>query len=200
MEKIFGIGWAKTGTTTLGKCFSILGFKHQSARLDLVKEIAKNDLSKIIKLAEDKDAFEDWPWLILYKELDKAFPESRFILTERDPLKWIKSYKNMLKNQGKASDELNEIRRVLYGLPFPHVSEKQLIKRYKNHNEEVKKYFEDRPNSLLVVNWGNGDGWNKLCEFLGKTIPDEPFPHANRGKYTGSPVKRIISKIVNLIK
>ena len=26
MTKVFGVGWAKTGTTTLGKCFGILGY------------------------------------------------------------------------------------------------------------------------------------------------------------------------------
>jgi len=29
-NKIFSIGWAKTGTTTLANCFEILGFDHQS--------------------------------------------------------------------------------------------------------------------------------------------------------------------------
>lgn len=30
------------------------------------------------------------------------------------------------------------------------------------------------------------DGWEPLCRFLGKEVPDEPFPHANA---TGSPYK-----------
>ena len=25
------------------------------------------------------------------------------------------------------------------------------------------------------------DGWKPLCEFLGKPIPDQPFPHKNKG-------------------
>jgi len=24
-----------------------------------------------------------------------------------------------------------------------------------------------------------GDGWEPLCEFLGKTVPAEPYPHVN---------------------
>ena len=39
MSKVFGVGWAKTGTTTLGECFKILGFDHQSQNLELVKDI-----------------------------------------------------------------------------------------------------------------------------------------------------------------
>ncbi|WP_201220776.1 sulfotransferase family protein [Halochromatium roseum] len=184
MSKIFGIGWAKTGTTTLGKCFQILGFDHQSQNLELVKDVGKGDLSRIIALAENKDTFEDWPWIIVYKQLDEAFPGSQFVLTKRKSEKWIRSYKNMLNKQSDASEEVNEIRRTLYGLPFPNVSESQLIERYEKHNSEVERYFHNRPGDLLVVDWEEGSGWNELCNFLGKDIPSDPFPHANKGAYS----------------
>jgi len=183
MNKIFGIGWAKTGTTTLGHCFRILGFNHQGQRLDLVQDIAKGNLSRILSLAREKETFEDWPWIILYQQLDQAFPNSRFILTQRDSEKWIRSYENMLRIQGNATKVLNEIRCTLYDLPFPYVSQEQLIERYEKHNREVTAYFKNRPQSLLVVNWENGDGWKELCEFLHKDIPNLPFPHANKGSY-----------------
>ncbi|MGD1949872.1 MAG: sulfotransferase family protein [Leptolyngbyaceae cyanobacterium] len=183
MTKIFGIGWAKTGTTTLGSCFKVLGFNHQSQNLDLATDIGKGNLSHILELVKTKETFEDWPWILLYKEFDKTFSDSRFILTKRQPEKWIRSYKNMLANQGDASEELNKIRRILYGLPFPGVSESQLIDRYNQHNADVENYFRDRPQDLLTVNWEEGDGWEKLCGFLGKDVPNEPLPHANKGKY-----------------
>ena len=194
MTKIFGIGWAKTGTTTLGECFKILGFNHQSKDFELVKDVGKGHLSRIMALAEKKDTFEDWPWIILYKELDNAFPDSRFVLTKRKPEKWIRSYKNMLVRQGDASEELNEIRRILYGLPFPHVSESQLIERYVKHNTEVESYFRDRSKDLLIVDWEEVSGWKALCEFVEKDIPSEPFPHANKGK---DKAKSTYSKKIN---
>jgi len=183
MSKIFGIGWAKTGTTTLGKCFETLGFVHQSQRLDLVKDLAKGDLSRIMALAKEKETFEDWPWIIVYQELDKAFPGSRFVLTQRDTANWLRSYENMLRRQGEASEELNEIRRTLYGLPLPHVTEAQLIERYEKHNQDVSAYFRGRPAALLVVDWERGHGWKELCGFLNRDILTVPFPHANRGDY-----------------
>ncbi|MBE9078318.1 hypothetical protein IQ241_13620 [Romeria aff. gracilis LEGE 07310] len=197
MSKVFGIGWAKTGTSTLGKCFEILGFDHQSQNLGLAKDLAKPDLSRIMALAQEKETFEDWPWIILYKELDQAFPGSRFILTQREPDQWIRSYKNMLANQGGESEELNEIRRILYGLPFPQVSREAMIQRYRRHNDEVTDYFRDRSDSLLVVNWGKGDGWKELCEFLDKPIPAQPFPHTNKGKYYR---KTISSRVQNKLR
>lgn len=183
-SKIFGIGWAKTGTTTLRRCFEVLGYEHQSQRLDLVHDIEEGDLSRIRGVAEKNESFEDWPWIILFRELDAMFPESKFILTTRSQERWVRSYTNMLSTQGEASDELNEIRRILYGLPFPNVTEEQLLQRYRRHNHKVKEYFSNRPDDLLVVNWEEGDRWEKLCRFLEAGIPDEPFPHANRGRYT----------------
>ncbi len=190
MEKVFGVGWAKTGTTSLGTCFEILGYNHQTQRLDLTKHLGNNDLAPIMKVANKKDTFEDWPWLLLYKEFDKQFPESKFILTKRAPEKWVKSYKNMLEGQGSATEELNEIRRILYGLPFPEVSEEQLIKRYTQHNDDVIHYFKDRPEDLLIVDWSEGDGWKEICDFLGKKVPNIVFPHSNQGTYTKAPLIR----------
>ncbi len=37
----------------------------------------------------------------------------------------------------------------------------------------------DRPDKLLIMNVVAGDGWETLCPFLNKSIPDIPFPKAN---------------------
>lgn len=216
MNKIFGIGWAKTGTTTLGNCFKILGFDHQSQDLGLVKDIRKGDLSRIMALAEKKETFEDWPWILLYEELDKTFPNSRFVLTKRKSEKWIRSYKNMIGGssriktllrpllshslpgtQSDTKEDINEIRRTLYGLPFPEVPELQLIERYEKHNADVEHYFRGRSKDLLIVDWEEKSGWQELCDFLGKDIPDEPFPHANKGKYSE---ESAITRRIDIVK
>jgi hypothetical protein len=41
----------------------------------------------------------------------------------------------------------------------------------------VKEYFRDRPDDLLVMNICAGEGWEKLCPFLGLAIPKVKFPH-----------------------
>lgn len=30
-----------------------------------------------------------------------------------------------------------------------------------------------------LLEWYIEDGWEPLCKFLGKPVPDTPFPHAN---------------------
>jgi hypothetical protein len=38
--------------------------------------------------------------------------------------------------------------------------------------------------TLFVNSIYEGDGWEKLCPFLGKPIPDAPFPVENTAKQT----------------
>lgn len=183
-QKIFGIGWAKTGTTTLGECCRIMGYRHRTRKFDLVDGLAKGDLSRILAVAGAHDSFDDWPWLLVYRALDEAFPGSKFVLTIRDPEPWVKSYFNMLRNQGEPSPRMNRIRSILYGFPFPDVTPEQLVARYERHNAEVLEYFKDRPGDLLVVDWSKGHGWRELCAFLGHDLPDVPFPQMNKGVYS----------------
>ena len=198
--KIIGIGWAKTGTTTLGTCLKELGFKHQSQDLTLVKELKENDFGRFNRLLDEYDSFEDWPWLLYYEDIYSMYPNAKFILTVRDEESWVKSYKNMLKNQGKAHKSMNEIRNFLYGLDFPNVSEKDLIARYQKHNKDVKAFFQNKNKQLLVVNWIEGDGWNELCEFLDIEVPKVDFPHSNKGAYVDQKSNSFIRRLVRKIK
>ena len=43
----------------------------------------------------------------------------------------------------------------------------------------VEEYFKDRPQDLLIIDVTAGEGWEKLCPFLGSPVPDVPFPKAN---------------------
>ena len=100
MNKVFGIGWAKTGTKTLGECLRVLGYRHCSQRLDLVDCLYNGNLERIVDEARRFDSVEDWPWTLLYREMDAAFPGSRFILTIRNENRWLRSYLNMLEQIG----------------------------------------------------------------------------------------------------
>lgn len=55
--------------------------------------------------------------------------------------------------------------------------EEVLSNVYDKHQEDVLNYFKGRDNDLLVLNVCNGEGWEKLCPFLGRPIPAEKFPH-----------------------
>lgn len=143
--KVFGIGWAKTGTTSLGECFRLLGLDHQGQDLTLAAEVMRGRVDGAIARAQQRGSFEDWPWILLFRQLDEAFPGSRFILTIRDPAGWLGSYRSMLEAQGAARPELRELRRFLYGFDVESAPDSALIDRFRRHNEEVIAHFRGRP-------------------------------------------------------
>lgn len=38
------------------------------------------------------------------------------------------------------------------------------------------------------------DGWEPLCEFLGKPVPDQPFPHLNEKKWVDEKLQLLLSQ------
>lgn len=174
--KVFGIGLNKTGTTTLGKCFTHFGYKHQSFDLGLMKHVSRGELEPVFDFVDEYDSFEDWPWPLIYEELDDHYPNSKFILTTRkDSSTWFESLRRHSERTGPT-----EFRKIAYGYEMPHGHESDHIEVYERHNGEVRDYFSDS-NDLLEVCWETGSGWKELCNFLNETEPDIPFPHANKG-------------------
>lgn len=174
--KIFGIGLNKTGTTTLGVCLQQLGYRHTSSNLELTRCLGRGELEPVLAFADRYDSFEDWPWPLLYRELDQRYPGSKFILTtRRDAETWLRSLKNHATLTGPT-----DFRRVAYGHDMPHGHEAEHIERYERHNREVREYFRDRPEDFLEVCWETGSGWKELGAFLGREVPDLPLPHTNR--------------------
>src|SRR5206468_7692898 len=71
------------------------------------------------------------------------------------------------------------MREWIYGVGHPKGNEEVYIERYERHNREVIEYFNDRGNDLLILNITGGEGWEKLCPFLGKPVPRVRFPCVN---------------------
>ena len=183
--KVFGIGFNKTGTTSLGAALAFLryrvcrGARPLRAALGqrrMMELLHSGDVDPILDIAQRFDAFEDNPWFVIYRELDAAFPGSRFILTVRDESRWIES---AVRYYGPSTSDLRE---WIYGNGNPIAARGEWLARYRGHNETVREYFRGRPGDLLVVDWERGDGWDQLCGFLGVPRPTGPFPHVNRSK------------------
>merc|ERR1712046_15702 len=51
-----------------------------------------------------------------------------------------------------------------------------LLSAYRAHNAAIQALV---PKEKLLV-YRMGEGWEPLCKFLGKPIPNQPFPHENR--------------------
>lgn len=193
-KKVFGIGFHKTGTSTLDLALTRLGYRVLGVRTDLASSLFSNDIESVLNLTQEYDAFQDNPWPLLYKELDKRYPNSKFILTVRDENKWINSVVNHF------GYDHTEMRRWIYGIGHPKENESIYLEKYKGHNNEVLNYFHERKEDLLVINWENGDGWEKICNFLKEPVPNEDFPHANKGNYSNIKKSGKLNHATKLLK
>lgn len=181
--RIFGIGMHKTATTSLHAALKILGFDSghwESAHWAkaIWEEMQASSRSHTL---ERFYALSDLPIPLLYRELDLAYPGSKFVLTTRNEDAWLASVRN------HWSPEHNKFRDGWNTDPFTHrvhklmygqkgFDEDVFCARYRRHNAEVLDYFKDRPNDLLEMDMDAGAGWNELCGFLNLPRPTVDYP------------------------
>ena len=116
VNKIFGIGLSKTATTSLSAALNILGYRcfdfphfiminssckvyyrhkiNKKLWFNFFKDLTKNTDNRLIlntERIEEFDAFTDTPVVRFYKQLDKLYPDSKFILTTREIENWLRS-------------------------------------------------------------------------------------------------------------
>lgn len=189
INKIFGIGLSRTGTTSLTKALEILGYK--SKHFPKIHTYRGRELKLNTKIIERYEAFTDTPIARFYKELDKKYPESKFILTIRDKKSWLKSCKKFFSKRDETNTpkRLLKLHKDIYNTSS--FNKIEFSKSYDKHTNEVLSYFENRNSDLLIINITKGEGWEKLCPFLKKPHPNVPFPNLNtspklRNKIEGS--------------
>jgi len=183
--RIFGVGMQKTATTSLDAALKIIGYdsSHWESgqwAVSILREMRKFGRSLTV---EKTYALCDLPIPILFRELDRAYPGSKYILTIRDEVDWLKSARdhwsyehNKFRPDWDIWPAANFIHRATYGQK--HFDAEVFLARYRRHNAEVLEYFKDRSADLLVMDMSNGAGWKELCGFFGKPIPDRPYPRA----------------------
>jgi hypothetical protein len=203
MLSIIGAGLSRTGTTSLHLALELLGFRSIHFEGDRLNDVLDGaNANPDFRRFEDVDAVVDLPYSYFYRELHEAYPDSKVILTVRDAEDWWKSVSTLFNvvapvpehptirqriaqrlgldsEQQRFDAHRRRIRNCVYG---SSVATEFLYKtKYARHNAEVVATISaDR---LLVMNIPAGDGWEKLCPFLGVAIPDAPFPRSNTINY-----------------
>jgi hypothetical protein len=182
--KIFCIGLSKTGTTSLTDALRILG-------CDAVHWYATKRAFRYIDegvdidwdFFEQHDAFADTPIARIYRQLDARYPHARFILTLRDPDAWLASFKDQFAPGGLDAFSAR-LHQDLYGTASydADLCRAALLR----HQAEVERHFAGREQSLLTLDITRGDGWEVLCNFLDRPVPEVPFPYrfSKRERYS----------------
>lgn len=176
--KIFGVGLNKTGTKSLSRAVEILGFSsiHYAGHNtnDAIERAileGKPIFSYCPRAIRKSDAYFDIPATERHFDVaDRQYPGSRFILHTRDLDAWLDSReRHVLRNQRFVAEGR-------YKGNWLDVDRAAWTEEWHTHHQRVRRYFADRPEDLLEVDVVRGDGWDKLAPFLGRPIPDEPFP------------------------
>jgi tetratricopeptide (TPR) repeat protein len=184
--RVFGIGLARTGTTSLSAALAILGFATVDWTNRLTCELMSDDDLYLF------DAFTDTPCCLAFERNFYMFPNAKFIYTRRDPTDWEKSFTGHVKSIYSVSSFAEHRTKMREGA-FRHgrafISQTlALFLNYDNYAEafhtydhRVRRFFADKPKErFLEFDIFAGDGWHQLCEFLGRDVPSTPFPWRNR--------------------
>lgn len=163
-EKVFAIGFNKTGTSSLHKVFRTLGYSAYHGTK--WRETSRPVIHRLY------DAFSDGiP--DDFRVLDSKFPRARFILQVRDLSPWLDS-------------RLEHIRRLppeMTRHPEWTASPEAIatwVRKWNAHHLDVMSYFADRPADLLVINFiRDPDAADRVAAFLDHDVALAK-PHANR--------------------
>nr|XP_039273486.1 uncharacterized protein LOC120347534 [Styela clava] len=207
--KVLVVGFSKTGTKTMNSALRILGYSIYDyednfyyLRNDWIKILTKGGTKEdFYRMYKNVDASMDIPVVIFWEEILEAFPDCKLIFMRRkDEEDWIKSWEKQAKSVAdnylmkllscfsptaySIMQYSHHVGRIAFGAR-PHrwyeayqgISPTVAKKRYRDHNTSVLT----RAPKDQVIEFTLSEGWDPLCKFLGKPIPEVEFPHRNKG-------------------
>ena len=171
---IFGLGLARTGTTSMHEAKLALGFDSAPSSACLIDGIDDAFLDR-------HDAFFDNPVPFLRRELHRARPHARFIVTHRPVEPWLTSmawlFDHGLDRLDPTTRELGDrVHRFVYSTEV--FDEDRLRRVHTEHYAELRSWSANRPD-VLWLETDDGLGWQPLCDFLSVPVPSIPFPRLN---------------------
>ena len=172
--KVFGLGLARTGTTSLHEAMGILGLRSAPDSIPLVDGIDLDFLAQ-------HDCFFDNPIPFRYQALEAVCPHSRWIVTQRPVEDWLQSMRWLF---GPGLDRLDpamrrigdRVHRRVYGTD--RFDEDRLRRLYVDHYGALAEWTQTRDSLWLHVD--HGLQWEPICELLALPVPPIAFPHTNR--------------------
>lgn len=182
-EKVFCIGLNRTGTKSFSKAMRTLGYSTLPWSPSAMMKYINGQYNELHQIVECFDCFDDWPWPLMARDLMGRYPRAKFVLTHRSSATvWLSS----IKRHSIKTPRGSRFRKFIFGCADPSASESEYLTFYLRHYDDVLNSARelDCEDRILPICWESGDGWNKLCSFLGHEVPCLPFPHFNSSKLT----------------
>lgn len=208
--KVIGAGFGRTGTRSFKRALEDLGLGPTYHMQEVMRRPSHiQQWRRFARTAEaDWDALfsgfgsgVDYPVSCVWEELASHYPDTKVVLTVRDPEQWWESTAStiyrfrtafpawMLRSVPTTRHFVEMVDRLVWdGLfdgRFP--DREHAIGVFERHIEHVRATCP--PDRLLVFDVS--EGWDPLCSFLGLPVPPHPFPHLNDAKVT----RRVVAGI-----
>ncbi len=187
MPKIFVVSLHRSGTQSTGQFLQeaglhvcewlsgIDGVDYQSQVIGIETKRAR--IVDLLRPVFDAfDVSKDVPLPPLFRELEAAYPDARFIAVTRDAADWVRSVRRHC-----ASRPLDPYERVQYWhylkdrpAALDEVTDERLLQMHRRHHRELAKHFAGRDN-FISVDLADPRIGEKLSAFL--QVPPRPFPH-----------------------
>ena len=196
--KIIGAGFPRTGTMSMQAALQRLGYPCYHMRevamrpghIEAWRNYVTGQPMDWETLFEGFEATADMPACYYFEELLNHYPAAKVILALRAPTGWLASYQTLLAETRRARSanpdnrpmqKFFEFAEMLRAKVFQGNLEPENLKKvFSTHNEKVVRVV---PQDRLLV-FEVTQGWEPLCAFLERTVPDEDFPRLNEGGET----------------
>src|SRR5271155_848521 len=201
--KVIGAGLPRTATSTQMIAFEMLGFGPCYHMRNVLADLEAG-IPPWVQALEGNPDWEgifgdaqsscDWPSAAYAKELSEYYPESKVVLTVRDPAGWGRSMRDTVWAIYFGGSIMNHLCEARYqvdlgwkgfidlmkpmiwengaALDGDHFNDEGLFALFNRHPERIKSEI---PADRLLV-WDPKEGWEPLCAFLEVDVPDEPLP------------------------
>jgi hypothetical protein len=186
--KVVGAGLGRSGTMSMKIALEQLGFGPCHHMIEVFQHLesvplwveaarGRPDWDLIFK---DHAACVDYPSARYWREIADRYPDAKVLLTVRDPEQWFESTQATIFAPGSPVDHppepMKDFLEAITGDFQGKIHERAFMTDYfRRHSEAVKAAIA--PERLLV--YQAGEGWERLCAFLGVSVPDTPFPQVN---------------------
>lgn len=211
--EVLCFGLPRTGTQSMQEALNILGYPtyHYSSIFrnardgDMWKEAIAAKFKGVGKFGKDDfdqllghvSATTDAPSILFWQELMEHYPDAKIILVERDIEKWVRSISVLLEGvlmpisryvlqytdpgyHGRIGGCGIRWMEALFGSMDVDKAKSNARAVYRRHYERVR----DTVPKERMLEFELGQGWEPLCKFLSKPVPNVPFPRRNEAETT----------------
>lgn len=194
---LIGAGFGRTGTLSLKLAIEKLGHGPCYHMTEVLKPENTDHVARWLSASrggntdwnEFFDGYQstvDWPGCWFWQEFHRLWPSAKVLLSKRDPDRWYDSVMRTIYPTAALLRSAEDLRvremgemvdSIVWNGTFDgRIEDRAHAKQvFERHNAEVERVV---PRDQLLI-YEPGEGWDRLCSFLGCDAPDENFPHVN---------------------